>query len=59
MGYRLVIRSVQVYYQKGGEFELTMKIDNVGFGNLLKEKMVVIIYTNMNNEIINRKNFLN
>ena len=59
MGYRLVIRSVQVNYQKGGEFELTMKIDNVGFGNLLKEKMVVIIYTNMNNEIISRKNLGN
>ena len=55
MGYRLVIRSVEVNYQKGGAFQLNMKIDNVGFGNLLKEKMVVIIYTNMNNEIISRK----
>lgn len=55
-GYRLVIRSLTCEYQKGKDFNLVINIDNVGFGNLLKEKMVDIIYTDMQGEIISRKN---
>ena len=56
MGYRLVIRSFNIKYVKGDEFELKINIDNVGFGNLIKQKKVDIIYTNISNEIISRKN---
>ena len=56
MGYRLVIKSINVEYEKGGAFELVMKIDNVGFGNMLKEKNVDIIYTDMVNNITERVN---
>ena len=56
MGYRLVIKSINVEYEKGGAFELIMKIDNVGFGNMFKEKMVDIIYTDMVNNITERVN---
>ena len=54
IGYRLVIRSININYEKEGELEVLIKIDNVGFGNLLKEKIVDLIYTDMNNEIIKR-----
>lgn len=57
MGYRLVIKSFEINYKKGGEFEIVIKIKNVGFGNLLKEKLVDIIFTTMDNDdIISRKN---
>ena len=57
MGYRLVIKSFEINYKKGGEFEIVIKIKNVGFGNLLKEKLVDIIFTTMDkDDIISRKN---
>ena len=57
MGYIFVIRSINVNYRKGGKYELTINIDNVGFGNLLKSKRVNIIYTDMNEiTIISRNN---
>ena len=54
-GYRLVVRSIDVSYRKGGKFELTVNIENVGFGNLLKTKRVDIIYTDLGRNITNRK----
>ena len=56
MGYRLVIKSIRVTYEKGGAFELVMTINNVGFGNMFKEKMVDILFINTSNEIIRRVN---
>ena len=56
MGYRLVIKSFEINYKKGGEFDIVIKIKNVGFGNLLKEKFVDIIYTSTSDDIISRKN---
>ena len=57
IGYRLVIKSIKVKYKKEGEFELVIEIDNVGFGNMYKEKNVDIIYTNRENVIIKRNNY--
>ena len=54
-GYRLVVKSIDVSYRKGGNFELTVNIENVGFGNLLKTKRVDIIYTDLGRNITNRK----
>ena len=55
LGYRFVITSINVDYAKGGFYDLTINIKNVGFGNLLKEKTIDIIYTDINNEIISKK----
>lgn len=55
LGYRFVITSINVDYAKGGFYDLTINIKNVGFGNLLKEKTIDIIYTDENNEIISKK----
>ena len=54
MGYRLVIRSIDVKYKKGGKFEMNINIENVGFGNLYKNKNVDIIYTYINGTFIKR-----
>ena len=54
MGYRFVIKSVDVKYKKGGNFELKINIKNVGFGNLLKTKNIDIIYANMTGGFISR-----
>ena len=45
--YRFVIKSKYFKYKKGLNFDLTINIKNVGFGNLLKTKKVDIIYANM------------
>ena len=55
LGYRLVIISINVLYNKGADFDLIINIKNVGFGNLLKEKYIDIIYTDTNNDIISKK----
>ena len=55
LGYRLVIRSIDINYKKGGIFDININIENVGFGNLLKRKNVDIIYTDLNNTIIKRE----
>ena len=55
LGYRLVIKSIEVRYDIGGKFELSINIENVGFGNLLKTKKVDIIYTDEENIIIKKK----
>ena len=57
MGYRLVVRSIDVEYRKGGTFELTVNIENVGFGNLYKTKNVDIVFSDMNGKLIKRENF--
>ena len=44
MGYRLVIRSFNIKYVKGDEIELKINIDNVGFGNLIKQKKLINKY---------------
>ena len=54
IGYRFVIKSIDVKYKKGGKFDLTINIKNVGFGNLLKTKKVDIIYANMTGGFISR-----
>lgn len=56
MGYRLVIRSINVEYSKGGSFELTVNIDSVGFGNLYRTKKVDVIFTDKNGKVLSRKN---
>ena len=56
MGYRLVLRSLKINYTKGDKYDLTITIENLGFGNVLKEKSVNIIYTSMNNNIIKTNN---
>ncbi len=55
MGYRLVLRSINVEYNKGGSFNLTAKIDNVGFGNLYRTKKVDIVYTDTKGTVLKRK----
>ena len=55
IGYRLVIRSIDVEYKTGGKFELNINIENVGFGNLFKSKKVDLLYTDLKNNIINRE----
>ena len=57
MGYRLVLRSLNITYKKGDTFELNINIDNVGFGNLIKPKNIDIIFTDMSNNILSTKNY--
>ena len=52
-GYRLVVRAIDISMKKGDKYELTVNIDNVGFGNLFKTKKVDIIYTDLEKNIIN------
>ena len=54
-GYRLVVRSINVLLKKADTFELTINIENVGFGNLFKTKKVDIIYTDLERNIISRE----
>ena len=56
MGYRLVVRSIDVEYKKGGTFELTVNIENVGFGNLYRTKNVDVVFSDMNGKLIKREN---
>lgn len=56
LGYRLIIKSISVTYEKYGDFELKIKMRNVGFGNFLKSKKIDIIYTDMNDKLISRSN---
>ena len=56
MGYRLVIKSINIKYEAGSTFELVIKIDNKGYGNMIKEKMVDMICMNSANTIIRRVN---
>ena len=56
LGYRLIIKSVSVDYKKYGDFELKIKMRNVGFGNLVKTKKIDIIYTDMKDKLISRIN---
>ena len=57
MGYRLVLRSLNITYKKGDKFELNINIDNVGFGNKIKPKNIDIIFTDMSNNILSTKNY--
>ena len=57
MGYRLVLRSLNITYKKGDKFELNINIDNVGFGNLIKPKNIDIIFTDMSNNILSTKSY--
>ena len=56
LGYRLLIKSIDVTYDKYGEYEMKIRMRNVGFGNLLKKKKVDIIFTDMNDKEISRSN---
>ena len=50
MGYRFVLRGSNLKYSKG-EVSAKLKIENVGFGNMLKEKNVRLIFENESGEI--------
>lgn len=56
LGYRLVIKSVNISYNKGGDYNMDINIQNKGFGNLTKEKNVDIIFADKDNKVISRKN---
>ena len=51
-----IIKSVESTYEKYGQFEIIIRMRNVGFGFLLKTKKVDIIYADMNNREISRFN---
>ena len=56
LGYRLMIKSIELTYEKYGKYEMKIKMRNVGFGSLLKTKKVDVIYTDMNDKEISRSN---
>ena len=56
LGYRLIIKSLSVNYEKFGNYEMKIKMRNVGFGNLLKTKKMDIIFTDMKDKEISRNN---
>lgn len=51
MGYRFVLRGSTLKSKKGGKVSVNLKIDNVGFGNLLKEKYAKLIFESASGEI--------
>jgi hypothetical protein len=55
-GYRLFIKSISVSYEKYGAYTMKIKLGNAGFGNLFKTKKIDIIFTDMNDKLIKRKN---
>ena len=55
LGYRLLIKSVNVDYETYGSYKMKINLKNVGFGNLFKSKKVDIIYVDMDNKEIYRK----
>ena len=55
-GYRLFIKSISVDYEEYGSYNLKIKLGNAGFGNLLKTKKLDIIFTDMNDKQITRRN---
>ena len=56
LGYRLFIKSLSVSYEQYGPFSLKIKLENVGFGHLVKTKKLDIIYTDKDNKEIKRFN---
>ena len=54
LGYRFVIKSISVDYEKYGSYKMNIKLKNVGFGNLLKKKKMDIIFTDKNDKEIKR-----
>ena len=56
LGYRLLIKSVSVTYEKFGEYEMKIKLRNVGFGNMVKTKKIDVIFTDMSNKELSRSN---
>ena len=56
LGYRLLIKNANVDYEKYGSYKMKIQLRNVGFGNLYRTKKVDIIYADMNNKEIYRKN---
>ena len=54
LGYRLLIKSVEVSYEKFGNFEIKIKLRNVGFGNMYKTKKVDIIFADLKDKEISR-----
>ena len=56
LGYRLLIKSIDVTYDKYGKYQMKIRMRNVGFGNLLKRKKVDIIFTDTNDKEISRSN---
>ena len=56
LGYRLMIKSIELTYEKYGKYEMQIRMRNVGFGFLLKTKKVDIIYVDMKDKEISRSN---
>ena len=56
LGYRLIIKSINVNYEKFGKYEMKIKLRNVGFGNMYKTKKIDIIFTDMKDREISRIN---
>ena len=56
LGYRLMIKSIDLTYEKYGKYEIKVRMRNVGFGSLLKTKKVDIIYADMDDKEISRYN---
>ena len=56
LGYRLLIKSINVNYEKNGNYEMKIKMRNVGFGNMWKPKKIDVIFADMNDKEISRQN---
>lgn len=56
LGYRLILKSINVNYEKYGNYEMKIKMRNVGFGSMWKPKKIDIIFTDMDDKEITRKN---
>ena len=56
LGYRLLIKSLSVTYESYGNYEMKIKLRNVGFGNMLKTKKIDVIFTDLNDKEISRAN---
>ena len=54
LGYRLLIKSLSVTYNKYGSYSMKINLGNVGFGYLLQTKKLDIIFTDKNDKEIKR-----
>ena len=43
LGYRLVLKNSDIDISNAGDMEVKLKIENVGFGNIVREKQIVLI----------------
>lgn len=50
LGYRLVLKNSDIDISNAGDMEVKLKIENVGFGNIVREKQIVLILKSDDNE---------